>query len=281
MIRGVTCVSIAVRRPNGEIAVWRDPLRWGWATRLRRVPFLRGVIVLAEMLVVGTRALMFSAEAAVEKDSGEKEELPAVALWGTLAFSLLFAVGLFFVLPVLVTGLFDRAIDDPFLSNVVEGVVRLAIFLGYIAAVSLLPDIRRVFAYHGAEHMTVHAYEHAEPLETEKIRRYPTAHPRCGTAFLLVVFVVAVLLHVLLGTPPLLERVLSRVALLPVIAGVSYEIIRWSGAHAGNPLVRLVILPNLALQALTTRQPDDRQIEVAVKAMEGAIEGDRLARAGG
>ncbi|MDA1097160.1 MAG: DUF1385 domain-containing protein [Chloroflexi bacterium] len=287
MIRGQTCVSVAVRRPNGEILVTTDPLRWAWAQRLRRIPLLRGFIVLAEMLAIGTRSLMFSARIATEEDgegdeSAEKQEptaLGSIAIGGTLIVSMAFAIGIFFALPVLATHLVDPYLDSALLSNIAEGVIRLALFVAYIGAIGFMPDIRRVYSYHGAEHMVVHAREAGQPLTIESVRRYSTAHPRCGTAFILVVMVIAIGVHALLGAPPLLERILSRIVLLPIIAGVSYEIIRWSGFHAHNPIVRAIIAPNLLLQAITTKPPQDDQIEVAIRALEGAVEADRLAGA--
>lgn len=286
MIRGQTCVSVAVRRPNGEILVVTDPLRWKWAQKIRRIPLLRGFVVLAEMLTIGTRSLMFSAkisaedEAADDRDQQEEEQesvLGSVAIGGTLVFSILMAVGLFFALPVVATHFVDQFLNSAVLSNIAEGVIRLAIFVTYIGGIGLLPDIRRVYAYHGAEHMAVHAKEAGQPLTVESIRRYSTAHPRCGTAFILVVLVIAIGVHVLLGAPPLWERIASRIILLPIIAGVSYEIIRWSGFHASNPIVRAIIAPNLLLQAITTKPPEDDQIEVAIQALEGAVEQDRIA----
>ena len=165
----------------------------------------------------------------------------------------------------------DNLIASDEASNLVEGVLRLAMFLAYILLIGLMQDIKRVFAYHGAEHMTVHAYEHNEPLEVEAVRRYPTAHNRCGTAFLLVVMVVAIVVFTFLGRPSLPVSIASRIVLVPVIAGISYEVIRFSGAHAGNFLVKAIVYPSLALQRLTTRQPDDQQIEVAIRAMKHAI----------
>ena len=290
MIRGQTCVSVAVRRPNGQVLVVTDPLGWRWARGLRRVPLVRGVFVLAEMLTIGTRALMFSAGIASEDPNapattgaadGEREggALGSVAIGGTLAFSVVMALALFFALPVVATHWVDRFLDSALLSNIAEGAIRLAIFVAYITGIGLLPDIRRVYAYHGAEHMAVHAKEAGTPLTVESIRRYGTAHPRCGTAFILVVLVIAIGVHALLGAPPLVERIASRIVLLPVIAGVSYEIIRWSGFHARNAVVKAVIAPNLLLQAITTKPPDDGQIEVAIRALEGAVERDRLAAA--
>ena len=286
MIRGQTCVSVAVRRPNGEILVVTDPLRWKWARNLRRIPLVRGFIILAEMLTIGTRSLMFSAGVSAEDpnapaqdeaDEDRNNTLGSVAIGGTLAFSIVMAVALFFALPVVATHWVDRFLDSAIMSNIAEGLIRLAIFVAYIASIGFLPDIRRVYAYHGAEHMAVHAKEAGEPLTIGSIRRYGTAHPRCGTAFILVVLVIAIAVHALLGAPPLLERIASRIVLLPIIAGISYEIIRWSGFHAANPLVKAIIAPNLLLQGITTKPPDDDQIEVAIRALEGAVEQDRIA----
>ena len=191
---------------------------------------------------------------------------------------MLLAIGIFFATPVLATGLVENWLETSNLwSNIIEGGIRLLMFVGYIAIIGLLPDIRRVFAYHGAEHMTIHAREHGQPLDTESIRQFDTAHPRCGTAFILVVLVVAIIVHVFWTPPGLIDRVISRVVVLPLIAGLSYEIIRFSGFHAENLLVKAIIWPNLLLQALTTRQPDDDQIEVAVRALEGALEADGAA----
>lgn len=285
MIRGATCISIALRRPDGTLLVLTEPIGWTWARRWRAVPFLRGIIVLAEMVAIGTKALLFSALVASEEETPAKSDggaLPSVAVGGTLALSLLIVLALFFALPVLIARPVEVLFTSTLLSNLVEGVARLAIFIAYIAAIGLMPSVRRVFAYHGAEHMAVHAHEHGQPLTIEAVRRYPTAHPRCGTAFILVVLLLAVLAHVLvdtlLGAAPLWERVLSRLLVLPLLAGLSYELIRWSGAHASSPLVRLLILPNLALQRLTTRTPDEGQIEVAIQALEAARTRDALAQ---
>ena len=277
MIRGQRIYSVAARRPNGEISTMISPVpKWG-ATRWRRVPFVRGTLVLAESLVIGMKALTYSAQVA----AGEEEDDQPIPRWTialTLLVSLSLAVGLFFVTPLLLvhSGV-DRFTDSAIISNVAEGVLRLGIFLGYIVLVGLMPSIRRVFAYHAAEHMTVHAHEAELPLETANVRQFPAAHPRCGTAFLLTVMLVSIVVFALLGKPDLPLRIASRVVLIPVIAGVSYELIRYSAAHGSNLLVRMLMSPSLALQALTTRPPDDAQIEVAITAMESAIAGDRLA----
>ena len=284
MIRGLTNVSIAVRRPSGEILVETQPIGWRWARTIRRIPFVRGVIVLSEMLVVGTRALIFSANVATEEEGSDETEgkgpggLSSLAVGGSVAVSLLLAIAIFFATPVFATRLLDSFLDTSNLwSNVIEGTIRLLMFVGYITLIGLMPDIRRVFAYHGAEHMTIHAREHGQPLDVPSIRQFGTAHPRCGTAFILVVMVVAIIVHVFWTPPGLVDRVLSRIVVLPLIAGLSYEIIRFSGFHADNFLVKAIIWPNLLLQALTTRQPDDDQIEVAISALNGAVEADRVA----
>ncbi|MBI4200302.1 MAG: DUF1385 domain-containing protein [Chloroflexi bacterium] len=272
MIRGRRFLCVAVRRPNGQLTALVTPLS-RWATgAVRRIPLLRGTLVLAETLVLGMKALSYSANASLEGE--EKEELGRWSIGIMLALSLAFAVVLFFLFPLWAVQLLDDAIGSDFLSNGLEGLIRLGLFLAYVWAIGLSREIRRVFAYHGAEHMTVKAYEAREPLAVATVRRYSTAHPRCGTAFLLVVMVIAILVFALLGRPSMLWRVLSRVILIPVIAGLAYEVIRFSGAHQGSLLVRLLMAPSLLLQALTTRRPDDGQIEVAIHAMETALAAD-------
>ena len=193
----------------------------------------------------------------------------------TIAFSLGLGIGLFFVLPLLLThGFVDRYIENSIVSNVAEGVLRLLVFFLYLVLVGLMPSIRRVFGYHAAEHMSIHAHEAHLPLETQNVRLFPAAHPRCGTAFLLTVMIVSIIVFALLGTPDLPLRIASRILLIPFIAGIAYEVIRFNAAHSGNALVRAGTLPSLALQALTTRPPDDDQIEVAIAAVTAAIDGD-------
>ncbi|MBF8266777.1 MAG: hypothetical protein HW388_285 [Dehalococcoidia bacterium] len=271
MIRGRRHYSLAVRRPNGEIAISSSRLSALYTGRLREIPMLRGVVVLLESMVIGIEALSRSANIALEK---EGEEMSRWLLGLMLLFSLGIGVGLFFVTPLLAIRSLDSLIASDALSNAVEGVLRLAMFVAYILLIGRMPEIRRVFAYHGAEHMTVHAYEAGVPLEVGHVRRYSTAHNRCGTAFLLVVVVVAIVVFTFVGRPPILISIASRVVLVPLIAGISYEIIRFSGAHSGNPLVNAIVYPSLALQSLTTRQPDDSQIEVAIEAMKHALSVD-------
>ena len=277
MIRGLKSAAISVRRPDGEITCRTDLLHPMFTGRWRRAPLVRGVLVLIETLVLGMKALTYSADVSLGEESKE------VSKWAIplmLVVSMTFGIGLFFLAPLFAARSLDSYISSSILSNFLEGVIRLALFLAYVSVIGLMPDIRRVFAYHGAEHMTVHAYEHNESLDTASVRKYSTAHPRCGTAFLLVVMVIAIVVFAFLGRPNLVLSVISRVVLLPVIAAVSYEVIRFSGAHAQHSLVRLITAPSLALQSLTTREPDDDQIEVAIHAMKQAIAGDEAADSG-
>lgn len=277
MIRGRDFFSLAVRREDGSIEDLQERLNPIYNGRLRRMPLIRGVLTLLETLILGIRSLQISADLAATKASEKSagaEGIPGWMMGVTLAFSLVFGIGLFFLLPLGVVRLLEPTIGSGLLSEAVEGILRLAILVGYVAVIGIMRDIRRVYAYHGAEHMTVHAYEQGEPLEVEAVRKHPTAHPRCGTAFLLVVLIVAIIIFVFLGRPDWLLRVTSRIVLIPVIAGISYELIRFSGAHAQNILVRTLMAPSLALQALTTRNPDNSQIEVAIHAMKTAVATD-------
>ena len=272
MIRGRDHYSLAVRRPNGEITTRSSGLSTLYTGRLKNIPLVRGVVVLIETMVIGIEALSRSANIALEE---EGQELSGWAMGGMLAFSLAIGIGLFFIAPLLAIRSLDTFFSSSQASNLAEGILRLTMFLAYIFLIGRLPDIKRVFAYHGAEHMTVHAYEHDLPLEVEHVRSFSTAHNRCGTAFLLVVMIVAIVVFTFVGRPPLPITIASRIVLVPLIAAISYEIIKFSGAHAGNPLVKLIVYPSLALQALTTRKPDDDQIEVAIHAMKHAIAVDQ------
>ena len=271
MIRGQRNIAIAVRRPDGSIALKRQPLTPIFTGKLRRIPLVRGVIAMAETLTLGMRALTYSANVAAE---AEGEEISARSMAGMMAVSLTIAIGLFFLVPVLASDRLEGLLGSSLMANIAEGVIRLGLFLGYILLIGRMNDIRRVFMYHGAEHMTVHAQERGDPLNIAHIRRYPTAHPRCGTAFLLVVMVVAILAFIFVGREPFWWLIASRIVLVPLIAAVSYEVIRFSGRHAANPLVALITAPSLALQSLTTRQPDDDQIEIAIAAMQQAQAAD-------
>jgi hypothetical protein len=227
---------------------------------------VRGIVVLVETLVLGIRVLFYSASVSLD----EEVKISPWLLWGSVAVGFILAMALFLVLPLLATHFVDPYVS-PAVSNLIDGVIRLVIFVIYLGAISLMPDIRRVFAYHGAEHKTINAYEAGEPLEVEKVRKYSTAHSRCGTNFILIVMVIAIIAFVFLGRPPIWLRYVERIILLPVIAAVGYEVIKFGAAHIKNIVVRIVLTPGLALQAMTTRQPDDRQIEVAISALQRVL----------
>ncbi len=276
MMRGSRVVVSAVRSPSGDIVTQTEHLRGiiyekDWA----RWPFIRGPLNLWDTLMLGVRSLLFSASVAV----AEEDQKPTSGMvWSTMLLSLSLAVGIFFVLPALAAGAldpffrtqFDLGVSS-FLSNFLEKALRLGMLLGYIWGVGFLPDIRRVFAYHGAEHKAVNALEDGQPLDVEQVQRYSTSHPRCGTSFLLVVVIVSFVFFLLLGQPPIVERVISRIILIPVVAGVAYELIRLGASHQHNRWVRLLLAPGLAMQSLTTRQPDDSQVEVAITALRAVI----------
>ncbi|MGQ9792250.1 MAG: DUF1385 domain-containing protein [Anaerolineae bacterium] len=274
MMRGSRKMCLAVRNPKGEIITHCEDLNphiYGGA--IARIPFLRGLIMLWDALGLGMRALMFSADVAL----GEEEvQFSGPVAWGTLAISLTAAVAIFFVGPLLLIGLLERWITSAILSNLVEGIIRLGFFLLYVWGVGFVPDIRRVFAYHGAEHKTINAYEAGDALTIEAVARRSTAHTRCGTAFLLQVVVISILLFTLLGRPPMVLRIASRILLVPVIAGIAYELLRFTAAHRGHLLVRAISAPGLWLQGLTTRQPDEGMLEVAITALRKLLTEEQL-----
>ena len=275
MIRGRTHYSLAVRRPDGTIHRHQERLSSWYTGRVRRIPLLRGVLVLAESLSLGVKALQRSANLAMQdQQEGTQEEIPGWAMAATLAASVVLGIGVFFLLPLLLVRLLDPAIPSDLASNVIEGALRLGILVAYVWGISFSRDIKRVFAYHGAEHMAVHTYEAGLPLVVANVRKFGTPHPRCGTAFLLTVILVSIIVFAFLQRPPIEWRIVSRIALLPIIAGISYEIIRFSGIHQRNWLSQQLARPGLLLQRLTTRLPDDAQIEVAITAMESAIAAD-------
>ena len=276
MIRGKEGVAISIRQPNGELNTVRQPLASVYKGRLREIPLIRGVIVLVETLVLGTRSLLYSAQVAAAEEVGDK--IPTAALWGTVAVSLALGVALFFMVPLLATRyLIDPYISSALLSSIFEGLIRIGIFIAYLRLIGLIPDIRRVFAYHGAEHKVINAYDAGMPLDVESVKDHSTAHPRCGTAFLFIVLMVAILVFALVGQPTLWVRILSRIALMPVIAAISYELMKFGAAHINNKIVRILLAPGLLLQTMTTREPDDGQIEAALSALNEVIEIDQTA----
>jgi len=273
MMRGRNNIAISVRRPDGKLEVKKQPLANIYKGRLQALPLVRGVITLIETLVLGIQALFHSAQIA---SSEEGEEISTAALWGIVAVSVAFAVALFFIAPLLITRYFDIYITSDLISNIVEGFVRIGIFVLYLKLIGLLPDIRRVFAYHGAEHKAVNAYESGCPLELEAIKSYSTAHARCGTSFIFAVLIIAIIIFALLGRPSLWLRILSRIILLPVIASLGYEVTRLAARHTKNVLFRILLAPGLMLQSMTTREPDDSQLEAAISALNEVIESDKL-----
>ena len=275
MIRGRRFLSLAVRGQDGRIFYHSEPLNSLFTGGVRRIPLVRGVVVLMETLLLGMKALNKSASmAAVDGQDGGDQELSGWFMAGTIALSLSLGIGIFLLGPLLIVRTLDPFIASDQLSNLVEGAIRLVFLVAYVGGIGLFRDIKRVFAYHGAEHMAVHTYEAGLPLIVENVRKFATPHPRCGTAFLLTVLLVSILVFALFPRPPLEWRIISRIALIPLVAGISYEIIRYAGAHQQGLIGRAVAGPGLLLQRLTTRVPDDAQIEVAIRAMEGAVAAD-------
>ena len=280
MMRGEKSLAIAVRDPAGRIVTHTEPLdSLLYRSRWSKMPLLRGLVMLWDTLSLGYRALMFSANVALQEEGqGEEAKFSGGMMWGSLLLSLLFVVGVFFLLPAFLVGLVDRYIGSPLLSNLIEGVVRLGLFVLYLVAIGFLPDVRRVFAYHGAEHKTVNAYEAGTPLEAAQVQAFGTAHTRCGTSFLLVVLVAFVVITTLLGRPPLWARFLSRIVLIPLVAGLAYEWLKFGASHYSNPLVRWLAAPGLALQRLSTREPTDDMVEVAIVALRDVLQADGVAK---
>lgn len=277
MVRGTRAMAIAVRRPDGSIALRTDRLGSIYTGAVRRVPLLRGVLVLWETLALGIRALTWSSAIANDDvdESGEPRPLGAAG-FVVFALTLAFGISIFFAGPVLATSWLDDYMTG-WVVVVIEGGLRLALLLGYLWAIGRSEEVGRVFQYHAAEHMSIHAHEHGTELSVPAVRRFAKEHPRCGTSFLLTVAVVAVVVFALLGSPPLWCRFSSRIVLIPLIAAVSYEAIRFAGFHLAWAPVRWLFAGNLALQHLTTRTPDDAQIQVAIASLEAALTADRAA----
>jgi uncharacterized protein YqhQ len=267
MIRGQKNLATAVRTTQGTVEVETRPLPKLYMGKLHRTPFLRGIIVMLETLVLGTQELMRSANMSL----GEEEEMSSSVVWGTVVIGLALGVGLFFVVPLLIAKFLIFPHTSPLVGNLLEGLLRIAMFIAYLKLTRLMPDIKRIYAYHGAEHKVVNAYEHGVKLEVNDVKEFSTAHIRCGTAFLLIVLVVAILVYTLAGRPALWIIIASRIVLLPVIVGIGYELVRAAANHSDNHFVRTLLIPGLALQTLTTAEPADDQLEVALKAMNTAL----------
>jgi uncharacterized protein YqhQ len=261
LMRGKSAMAIAMRAPDGQIVTHTENLSAVYKGWVSRTPFLRGILLLWDALGLGIHALTISANV----QTGEDEKLEGPALYATLAFSLLIGIGLFFVAPAAVGGLFEHFLGwSTWWSNVIEGILRLGLLVGYIWLLGLLPDVRRVFSYHGAEHKTINAFEAGAELKPDVVANYPLEHPRCGTAFLLTLVILSILVFSLLGPLPFFWRLASRVLLIPILAGIAVEYIRWTANHLDWAFVRWMIKPNLALQSLTTREPDLAILEVAI-----------------
>ncbi len=269
MMRGRASYAVAVRCPSGDIVVAVDALPKSLRSdALLKVPFVRGVLMLWEMLVLGLRSLTYSANVGL---GAEGAKMDGPTLWGTLMVSLAFAVGLFMVFPLLAVSFVDTWVASSLVSNLIEGALRLGILMAYLGLIGLVPDIQRVFGYHGAEHKTINAFEAGDPLTVQAVRRHSLQHPRCGTGFLLVVVAVSIVVFALLGRPDMWLRVSSRVLLVPFIAALAYELIRLGARYYHLRTVRLALAPTMALQRLTTRQPDDGMVEVAIAALKAVL----------
>ena len=264
MMRGPGVTATAVREPSGTIVVQKEPTKSIADTYpILKKPFLRGCVALYESLVIGMKALSFSAKAAGD----EEEEMSNSEIAITMVISTIFAIVVFLALPTFIVKFIPGVQDNHVVLNLIEGVIRLVLFLLYIWGIGLTKDIQRVFQYHGAEHKTIHAYELDLPLTVENVRKQSRLHARCGTNFLLIVMVVSIFVFAFLGWPNLLERIVSRVLLMPVVAGIAYEVIRLAG-RSEHSFVKALIKPGLVLQYMTTREPEDDQIEVAIRALE-------------
>ena len=265
MMRGTHSVAIAMRAPDHAIIIQKEPLGALYKHQLIKIPFLRGIIMLLDALLLGVRAITISANT----QTGEDEKIEGPLLYGTLFVALAIGVGLFFLAPAALGQLSERFLGiGAWWGNLLEGLVRLVLLIGYIWAVGRMPDISRVFAYHGAEHKTINAYEAGADLTPDNVAKFSTEHPRCGTAFLLTLVLFSILIFSLLGPLPFTWRIVSRIVFLPVLACIAYEYIRWTANHLDSKFVKALIKPNLALQHLTTREPSLDMLEVAIAAFK-------------
>jgi uncharacterized protein YqhQ len=278
LMRGRDAIAVALRHPDGRIVYATERLDSGFhGSRWARLPFLRGLIVLYETLFVGTRWLVRSATiqaAGTGEEGDEGIELGKGSIALMLGLTLLAGVGIFFLLPLLIASATTSNIQNGIVQHLVEGLIRVGIFLGYLLLIGQAADVKRVFMYHGAEHMTIHALEAGDPLVVDAVRKYPTAHPRCGTEFLVVVIALSIVAFSLVGRQEPLVMVGSRIALIPVIAAIGYEILKWGAKHRGNAIVRTIMYPGILVQMITTKQPTVDMIEVAIVSMEQALKAD-------
>lgn len=269
MMRGKNHVVAAMREPNGKINLEFEKLQGIYTSGIAKIPFLRGLIVLWDSLSLGMKYLTISANI----QTGDDEKIEGPALYLTLGFSILMAVGIFFLLPTILAEFISKLLRiNSFNMNLVEGFLRLIFLVLYIWVIGFSKEIARVFAYHGAEHKTINTYESGENVNIANVKKYPLAHPRCGTSFLLTLMVFSILLFSLLGPLPIAARLISRILFVPILAMIAYEIIRFMGDHLENPIIQLFTSPNLLLQKLTTREPDESMIEVAISSFSKLLE---------
>lgn len=271
LMRGKHYVAASFRKPDGSIETIQEPLTGIYQSKISKIPFLRGLISLWDSLGLGMRFLSISAN----MQTGEEEEITPVEMVLTMCVSLLIAVALFFVGPAFVSKLLEDKLGfSGWLGNALEGIIRLLVVIGYMLLVSKMEDIKRVFRYHGAEHKTINCYEKGLEVTVDNVREQSCQHPRCGTAFMVTVVIISVVLFILIGplTQTLLSRVLSRLLLIPVIAGISYEFIFWTAHHLDKPFVQFLVKPNLLVQNITTAEPDDSMIEIAISAFKTMLE---------
>src|SRR3954471_12549379 len=278
LMRGRDAIAVALRHPDGRIVYATERLDSGvHGVRAAKLPFIRGLVVLYETLFVGMRWLVRSASvqaAGTGEEGDEGVELGKGSIALMIVLTLVFGIGIFFLLPLLIASATTSNIQNGLVQHLVEGVIRVAIFLGYLLVIARAEDVKRVFQYHGAEHMTIHALEAGDPLVVERVRTYPTAHPRCGTEFLVVVIALSIIAFSLVGRQEPAVMIGSRILLIPVIAAIGYEILKWGAKHRSNPIVRAIMYPGILVQMITTRQPTADMIEVAIVSMEQALEAD-------
>jgi uncharacterized protein YqhQ len=265
MMRGKKYCALAMRAPDGQITTKVEPLSGIYKSNLIKIPFFRGLVLLWDSLGLGMRALTESANL----QTGEGEKLEGPILYLTLGLTFLIAIGIFFLAPAGVGWLSEHYLHwNAWWSNLLEGIIRLLLLVGYIWGIGFMPDIARVFAYHGAEHKTINAFEAGANLTPDTVKNFSLEHPRCGTAFLLTLMVLSLFFFTILGPLPIAWRLVSRIVMIPILAGVAYEYLRWTAAHINYSFVRFIVKPNLALQHLTTREPDEKMLEVAISAFE-------------
>lgn len=284
MMRGPESMATAVRMPDSTINVEKKQLEsYSSRKKIYKLPFIRGIVALVDSLVIGVNALTYSASFFEDKEEAEPgkvekflakifgEKLESVVMGFSLALSVVFAVALFFILPQAAVSIFGSGLKSYALKNIIEGIIRIAVFIAYIVLISRMKDIKRVFQYHGAEHKSIFCYENEEELTVENARKYTTLHPRCGTNYLFIIMIVSIFVYSFLNFPGIAFRILSRIVMLPVIAGISYEILKYIG-KSDSKIVHVLTYPGLLLQKLTTAEPDDGMLEVALAALKAVLE---------